>query len=62
MTVFIQTQANINKMYEIVKKNEVNKLVIKEDKKKNKINDNQSEELIGLEIMNDKLNIFNEFI
>ena len=62
MTVFIQTQANINKMYEIVKKNEVNKLVIKEDKNKKKPNDNQSEELIGLEIMNDKLNIFNEFI
>lgn len=63
MTVFIQTQANINKMYEIVKKNEVNKLIIKEDKNNNKKpNDNQSEELIGLEIMNDKLNIFNEFI
>ena len=60
MTVFIQTQSNINKMYEISKKNEVNNTPIKVEPVKKK-DEKKSEEQIGLEIMNDKLNIFNDF-
>ena len=60
MTVFIQTQSNINKMYEISKKNEVNNTPIKVEKVKKK-DVQKSEEQLGLEIMNDKLNIFNDF-
>ena len=60
MTVFIQTQSNINKMYDIAKKNEVNNTPIKVEPVKKK-DEKKSEEQIGLEIMNDKLNIFNDF-
>ena len=60
MTVFIQTQSNINKMYEISKKHEVNNTPIKVEKVKKK-DEKKSEEQLGLEIMNDKLNIFNDF-
>ena len=59
--VFIQTQANINKMYEIVKKNEKNNIVVKPVVKIKKKDEKKSEEKIELEKMNDKLNVFNDF-
>ena len=59
-TIFIQTQANINKMYEIVKKSEKNNIVVKPVEKVKKKTENKSEEKIELEKMNDRLSGFNE--
>jgi len=56
--LYIQTQSNINKMYELIKKNEINNAPIKPaklEKKDKKI----SEKNIENEKMQDKLNIFN---
>ena len=55
--LYIQTQSNINKMYEIFKKHEKN-VPVKQDKqdKKKLITEKQFEK----EIMQDKLNIFND--
>jgi len=58
--VFIQTQANINKMYEIVKKSEKNNVVTKPVEKVKKKYEKKSEEKIELEKMNDRLSGFNE--
>ena len=54
--LYIQTQSNINKMYEIMKKHEKNIPVIQDKPDKKKISDEDFEK----EIMQDKLNIFNE--
>ena len=64
-TIFIQTQANINKMYEIVKRSEQNNVIkpvekVKKNNKKNNNEQNKSEEKIELEKMNDRLSGFNE--
>ena len=63
-TIFIQTQANINKMYEIVKRSEKNnvKKPVEKVKKNNKNNkgQNKSDEKIEIEKMNDRLSGFNE--
>tara|TARA_B100001059_G_scaffold234776_1_gene278200 strand:+ start:589 stop:1680 length:1092 start_codon:yes stop_codon:yes gene_type:complete len=58
--VFIQTQANINKMYEIVKRSEKNNVVTKPVEKVKKKDEKKSEEKIELEKMNDRLSGFNE--
>ena len=58
--VFIQTQANINKMYEIVKRSEKNNIVSKPVEKIKKKEAKKTEEKIELEKMNDRLSGFNE--
>jgi len=55
--LYIQTQSNINKMYEIFKKHEKNQTVTQDKPDKKKIN---SESDYEKEIMQDKLNIFND--
>jgi hypothetical protein len=59
-SVFIQTQANINKMYEIVKKYEKNNVVTKPVEKVKKKDEKKTEEKIEIEKMNDRLSGFNE--
>ena len=56
--LYIQTQCNINKIYEMMKPHEKNNLPKKPDKSK-KIK-NKSEKDLELEKMQDKLNIFND--
>ena len=57
--LYIQTQSNINKMYEIMKKNEKNNIIVSKqlDKKESK---NLKKKDLNKEKMIDKLNIFND--
>jgi len=61
--LYIQTQSNINKMYELIKKNEINNAPIKPPKittAKGKNIGKNIEKNIEKEKMLDKLNIFND--
>jgi uncharacterized membrane protein (UPF0127 family) len=58
--LYIQTQSNINKVYEMMKPHEKNNLPKKPEKINKKLTKNLSEKQLDKEKMQDKLNIFND--